>query len=359
MTEIMQANWIITSNSERVIEKLNALNGLQAYEISTWVDMAEEPARLQQALILSDFPSLEQRDEQAASFSATLRDYVHNGGGLTVLGESAAVLASAFPELVTGIHKVETGQTVFSITDPALAHLAGEKIAVDLTTPLVIPQVEGENLQVFVQLAGLEPLPVVFAFTHGGGYVFCQPFPLGILEKEDTLVLFLAATTQTQPFRKGMLEKVKKERASVAAEYPFLLSGMNPSISIDFSPLQGKNAFVLLYWQGNARIHLYIEDELGRLALNHTRESPPFAWYAPMPGGKWRCRADLVESQDAVLPMLLACCNIDSPARRKFPQGNPAGPARVRRCPKCKMPLSPDLKFCPACGRKVDLPAPS
>ena len=352
----MQANWIITSSPEKVKDKV-AATGLQTWEISAWADMAGDPAR-HQALILSDFPAAEQQEEQAAAFAGSLREFVQNGGCLTALDGSTSLLTMAFPEKVTGIRWLETGQAALTVTDPALAQIAGEHLLPGLTAPLAVPQAQPEDLRVFIQLDAREPVPVVFAFEFGNGLVLCQPILQSSMERYDTLLEFLTAAAQSLPFRLGMLDKAKKERALIAAEYPLLLSAESPVSSVCFTPPQGKSALVLLYWQGNARMHLHIKDELGRIALNHTRESSPFAWYSPMPGGTWHCKAELVESQDGVLPALLACCNIDPPSRRKFPQGTPAGPARIRRCPKCKMPLNPTMKFCPACSRKVDEPTP-
>ena len=155
-----------------------------------------------------------------------------------------------------------------------------------------------------------------------------------------------------------MLEKVHSQRAEVAAEYPFLLSSENPVFTVDFSPPQGKSAMVLLYWEGNARVLLHIDDDQQLMALNHTRDSGPFAWYSPKPGGKWSIKAEVAETSKKFLPALLTCCVIDSPARQKLPQGYRFNPGRVQRCPKCKMPLNPSMKFCPACGRKIDTPTP-
>ena len=352
----MWANWIITSNPEAIRDKVAAATGLPTWEAGTWGEMAREPAG-QQALNVSDFPAAEQQ-EQAAAFASRLREYVQNSGCLTALGESAALLALAFPEKVTGLRRIEPGKAQLKAVEPALVYLTGEHFLIELTAPLPVPAVLPDSLQVFIQQDAPDPAPVVFAFAFGGGSVICQPLPPGSIEGEDTLLAFLSATAQVQPVRSAMLEKAKKERASVAAEYPLLLSTEKPAASIGFTPPQGKSALVLMYWQGNARVHLHIDDERGRSALNHTRESPPFAWYAPMPGATWHCKAELLESRDSILPVLLACCLIDPPARKKFPQGNPAGPGKVRRCPKCKMPLNPTMKFCPACGRKVDLPTP-
>jgi len=352
----MQANWIITSNPEAIRDKVAAATGLPTWKAGAWDELAVDSAG-QQNLFLSDFPAAEQQ-EQAAAFAGRLRDYVQNGGCLTVLGESASLLALVFPEKVTGFRRIEPGKAQLKAVEPALAYLTGEYFPIELTAPLVVPAVLPDSLQVFIQQDVPDPEPVVFAFEFGSGSVICQPLPPGSIEGEDTLLAFLPATAQAQSVRPAMLEKAKKEHAAIAAEYPLLLSAEKPVVSIGFSTPQGKSALVLLYWQGNARVQLHIEDERGRVALNHTRESPPFAWYAPMPGAAWHCKAELLESRDPVLPVLLACCTIDPPARKKYPQGNPAGAGKVRRCPKCKMPLNPTMKFCPACGRKVDLPTP-
>jgi hypothetical protein len=199
---------------------------------------------------------------------------------------------------------------------------------------------------------------VVFSFDHGDGMVICQPFPLGALEKEDMLLAYLEAFAQTRSLRVSMQEKAHNQRAAVMAEYPLLLSKENPAFTVEFSPPPGKNAMVLLDWEGDARVHLHIEDGQQRMALNHIRESGFFAWYSPMPEGKWYCKAELVETRETIVPALLTCCAINPPARQKHPQGYHPNPGRVQRCPKCKMPLNPAMKFCPACGREVENPAP-
>ncbi len=354
----MQTNWIIASHPENVVRKNTPGTGLQTWEIAFWTACLPGSTQLNKGSFISDFPDKDQEGDRRAAFIQSMQDYVLGGGGLTVLGESTSLLPLAFPDKVTGTTLLEAGMTALSVSDPALANLAGSSFEVDTSAPVEIPQVELEELRAYVLTQDPDPFPAVFSFGYGEGLVICQPFPPGVLEKEDEIFSFLAATARTRALRVSMLKKVRSQRAAVMAEYPLLFSKENPAFSIEFTPPQGKNAMVLLHWEGDARVHLHIDDEQQRMALNHTRESSPFAWYSPMPNGKWYCKAELIETHEKVLPALLTCCSIDSPARKKLPQEYRFNPSKVQRCPKCKMPLNPTMKFCPACGRKVEKPTP-
>lgn len=354
----MQTNWIIASNPEKIMEKLAEETGLHAWEKTAWTDHLQGSSPLLKGLRISDFPNKDQDGERIAAFAYSLRDYVLSGGCLTVKGESASLLPLVFPDTVMGTRWIEAGQAVFSVSDPALANLVGSSIQIETPVPVEVPRIENDGLRTFVQTDVPNPVALVFSFQYGNGLVICQPFPLGTFDQDDILLVFLAAIAQSQSLRVSMFEKVRSQHAAVMAEYPLLLSKENPAFSIEFTPPQGKNAMVLLHWEGDARVHLHIDDEQQRMALNHTRESSPFAWYSPMPNGKWYCKTELIESHENVLPALLTCCSIDSPARKKLPQEYRFNPSKVQRCPKCKMPLNPTMKFCPACGRKVEKPTP-
>ncbi len=351
----MQTVWVIGRDSHQTVAKLGEVPGLPLMGSISGKQLTQHPEVYQNGIWSIMLPTIPPDEKNLQMLAQNLRSFVQTGGSLLGLQGSATLIQTAFPEAGLRINTTEAGKMTMSVCDPALEEITGSSLTISTEHcwESLQPDADG-TFQVYLATETPKLTPVVYSFMSGTGRVFIQPVETRGKAWEDTLSKHLLASALVQSLHLKTRQKQQREHAIPLAEYPMVFPQITPIFPIEFSPAEDKIAMVMLHWDGTSKLHIHIEDELQRMVLNQSSSQSSMVWAASLPGGKWYCTVTQPEKQADIVPAILSVCAAKPFAMRKLPLKPSFLSHPPKRCSACNMPLNPTMRFCPACGRKVN-----
>ncbi len=313
----MQTIWILSAKPQETLEEYRNLSGFPAARIVQWDELSADPTQFMDTVSILSLPETWGSGDSSTESVKIIADFVDQGGCLLALEGTENLINTAFPGFLQDNPSEQQDIQSQLIPDPAQA---------------------------------------VISFSYGKGFVQVNTLPsqLDNPARETDLMAFMITNALVHPARLTLLERLKRDRTQPIKQTPIFLENPASSYTSTFEAPLDRTAQVLLNWEGDTRIHLRIEDERGKMSLDHESSQPPMVWTASLPGGKWLCKVSLAGEDTPAAPVFLVQAAVFPFIRRMLPQNSPGPVVRTRRCPACKMPLNPTSLFCPACGREVD-----
>lgn len=352
----MQPIWITSSNPQEVFNRLNRLFPFLRMRICAWKDLWDNTSTIYDENLVIASPEPGTPSENITQIAESFQAFLEKRGCLIGLADSFELFTSSFPDMLHESKPVESESISLIVVDSLLATQIGTEQVKGIPGQTVYFQSRHKELNPLICLPGQEDLLAAFTFSCKNGFVIFWGLPLELEteEQKDALFTFLITRSLTHSLQEKARERQHLERAEVVIQHAFMMTQNTRIDPVVFSLQTDKNAMVILNWEGNARLHLHIEDEHNHMGLDHSSDRSPMVWGAPLTGGEWHCQVSLISTDDAVVPVLLTVFSVAPLLRRKTPQ-RPVPPSpQPRRCRFCNMPLNSTMLYCPACGKKVE-----
>ncbi len=352
----MQSIWIISANPLEVFNRLNRLFPYLKVELSPWGELLNNPSVCNNKNLVISFPFSNMSPENIQCFGDQVRAYVKNGGCFIDVDDPSGFFTDTFSDKFQESKSIQIEKASLITGSPLFTDQVGVGLIESQSCGTALLFQKQPDMNPIVQVQGQDDLLAAFSFPIEKGFVIFWGLPLGWLDdkQQDKLFSYLISSGQTQLLQKQVRERQNLERAEIVTQRVFMLMENAAPDPISFSLPTEQNALVMLGWEGNARIHLHIEDGQHHMALDHSSDRSPIVWGASMPGGEWHCQVLLSSSECEAMPVLLTILSTPPLLRRKYPQKPIPAHPQVKRCRYCHMPLNSSMLYCPTCGKKVE-----
>jgi hypothetical protein len=325
-------------------------------ELSPWRELLDNPSVCIYKNLVISFPFSDISPEHIQCLGEKIRAFVKSGGCLIDVDDPSELFTGTFSNKFPESKSIKIEKTSLTAGDPLLVDQVGVGLVEKLSGETALLFQKQPDMNPIVQVHGKDDLLAGFSFPFEKGFVIFCGLPLGLLENEqqDKFFSYLIYSGQTHFLQNQARERQHLERADIVTQRVFMMIDIPAPDPITFSLPSEQNALVMLGWEGDARLHLHIEDEQHHMALDHSSDRSPIVWGASLPGGEWHCQVSIFSLKCDVVPVLLTIFSTPPLLRRKFPQTYASTRFRIKHCRYCHMPLNPSMLFCPACGKKVE-----